>query len=56
MSLLGSTAAVWPLVARQQAAMPVIGLLYVRSPEDSGLSSPRFVGQPLNLRGVVSYR
>jgi putative tryptophan/tyrosine transport system substrate-binding protein len=35
-SFVSATATIWPLAARaQQSAKPVIGLLYVRSPEDS---------------------
>jgi putative tryptophan/tyrosine transport system substrate-binding protein len=52
-TLLGSAAAAWPLVARaQQPAMPVIGLLHVQSPE--GYTEPlRGLRQGLKDTGYV---
>jgi putative ABC transport system substrate-binding protein len=52
-TLLGATAAAWPLVARgQQPAMPVIGFLGVVSPE-SEVDYQRAFRQALKEAGFV---
>jgi hypothetical protein len=46
-ALLGSGVAGWPLAARaQQTAMPVVGLIGMRSTEGQGWLVPRFAPPP----------
>src|SRR5262249_48863592 len=54
LSLLGGTAAAWPLAARaQQPAMPVIGLLDSRSPDIVGAGRLRGFRQGLKEASYV---
>jgi ABC-type uncharacterized transport system substrate-binding protein len=52
-TLLGGAAASWPIAARaQQTAMPIVGLLSPRSPEESARLGPAF-RKALNEAGYV---
>ena len=52
-TLLGGTAAAWPLAARaQQPAMPIVGLVSPRSPEDSSRLGAVF-RKALNEAGYI---
>jgi putative tryptophan/tyrosine transport system substrate-binding protein len=54
-TLLGGAAAAWPLAARAQTAMPVVGFLSSLAPSDLGLVVPGF-HQGLNAVGFVEGR
>jgi putative tryptophan/tyrosine transport system substrate-binding protein len=54
-SLLGGAAVAWPLSARAQQAMPVVGFLSSLAPSDLGLVVPGFY-QGLNAVGFIEGR
>ena len=54
-TLLGGAAAAWPIAARAQQAMPVVGFLSSLAPSDLGLVVPGFY-QGLNAVGFIEGR